>query len=52
MARVAFLGTGLLGGAMVDGMLRRGDAMTVFQPGGSSREAAGWRAVTSAPALN
>ena len=30
MASVAFLGTGLLGGAMVEGMLRRGDAVTVW----------------------
>ena len=30
MARVAFIGTGLLGGAMVEGMLRRGDAVTVW----------------------
>jgi 3-hydroxyisobutyrate dehydrogenase len=30
MARVAFLGTGLLGGAMVEGMLRRGDELTVW----------------------
>jgi 3-hydroxyisobutyrate dehydrogenase len=30
MARVAFLGTGLLGGAMVEGMLRRGDEVTVW----------------------
>jgi 3-hydroxyisobutyrate dehydrogenase-like beta-hydroxyacid dehydrogenase len=30
MANVAFLGTGLLGGAMVEGMLRRGDAVTVW----------------------
>ena len=30
MARVAFLGTGLLGGSMVEGMLRRGDAVTVW----------------------
>lgn len=30
MATVAFLGTGLLGGAMVEGMLRRGDAVTVW----------------------
>ena len=30
MARVAFLGTGLLGSAMVEGMLRRGDAVTVW----------------------
>ena len=30
MARVAFLGTGMLGGAMVEGMLRRGDAVTVW----------------------
>jgi 3-hydroxyisobutyrate dehydrogenase-like beta-hydroxyacid dehydrogenase len=30
MAKVAFLGTGLLGSAMVDGMLRRGDAVTVW----------------------
>jgi len=30
MAKVAFIGTGLLGSAMVDGMLRRGDAVTVW----------------------
>ena len=30
MATVAFIGTGLLGGAMVEGMLRRGDAVTVW----------------------
>jgi 3-hydroxyisobutyrate dehydrogenase-like beta-hydroxyacid dehydrogenase len=30
MASVAFLGTGMLGGAMVEGMLRRGDAVTVW----------------------
>jgi 3-hydroxyisobutyrate dehydrogenase-like beta-hydroxyacid dehydrogenase len=30
MASVAFLGTGLLGGAMVEGMLRRGDSVTVW----------------------
>jgi len=30
MANVAFLGTGLLGGAMVEGMLRRGDSVTVW----------------------
>jgi len=30
MSKVAFLGTGLLGGAMVDGMLRRGDVVTVW----------------------
>ena len=30
MATVAFLGTGLLGGAMVEGMLRRGDTVTVW----------------------
>jgi len=30
MASKAFLGTGLLGGAMVEGMLRRGDAVTVW----------------------
>ena len=30
MASVAFLGTGLLGSAMVEGMLRRGDAVTVW----------------------
>ncbi len=30
MARVAFLGTGMLGGAMVEGMLRRGDSVTVW----------------------
>jgi 3-hydroxyisobutyrate dehydrogenase len=30
MAEVAFIGTGLLGSAMVEGMLRRGDAVTVW----------------------
>ncbi|MBZ5560005.1 MAG: NAD(P)-dependent oxidoreductase [Acidobacteriia bacterium] len=30
MANVAFLGTGLLGSAMVEGMLRRGEAVTVW----------------------
>ena len=30
MAKVAFLGTGLLGGAMVEGLLRRGNAVTVW----------------------
>ena len=30
MATVGFLGTGMLGGAMVEGMLRRGDAVTVW----------------------
>ena len=30
MAKVAFLGTGLLGSAMVEGMLRHGDAVTVW----------------------
>jgi 3-hydroxyisobutyrate dehydrogenase len=30
MANVAFLGTGLLGSAMVEGMLTRGDAVTVW----------------------
>jgi 3-hydroxyisobutyrate dehydrogenase len=30
MASVAFLGTGMLGGAMVEGMLRRGDQVTVW----------------------
>jgi 3-hydroxyisobutyrate dehydrogenase len=30
MAKVAFIGTGLLGSAMVEGMLRRGDSVTVW----------------------
>jgi 3-hydroxyisobutyrate dehydrogenase len=30
MSKVAFLGTGLLGSAMVEGMLRRGDEVTVW----------------------
>jgi len=30
MANVAFIGTGLLGSAMVEGMLRRGDTVTVW----------------------
>ena len=32
MANVAFLGTGLLGGAMVEGMLRRGDRGHGLEP--------------------
>src|SRR5258706_477415 len=40
MANVAFLGTGLLGSAMVEGMLRRGDAVTVWN-----------RTASKAPAL-
>ena len=30
MAKVAFIGTGLLGSAMVEGMLKRGDSVTVW----------------------
>src|SRR5262245_24325266 len=30
MANVAFIGTGLLGSGMVEGMLRRGEAVTVW----------------------
>src|SRR5258708_11379153 len=30
MANVAFIGTGLLGSAMVEGMLKRGDSVTVW----------------------
>ena len=30
MSKVAFLGTGLLGGAIAEGMIRRGDAVTVW----------------------
>ena len=30
MADVAFIGTGLLGSAMVEGMLKRGDSVTVW----------------------
>jgi 3-hydroxyisobutyrate dehydrogenase len=30
MATVGFLGTGMLGGAMIEGMLRRGDTVTVW----------------------
>ncbi len=30
MAKVAFLGTGLLGGAMAEGMIKRGDSVTVW----------------------
>lgn len=45
MASVAFLGTGLLGTAMVEGMLRRGDAVTVW-----NRTAAKARALEAAGA--
>ena len=57
MASVAFLGTGLLGGAMVEGMLRRGDgdgleshrgegarARAVRRKGGGHRRATRWPA--------
>ena len=30
MAKVAFLGTGLLGSAMAEGMIKRGDSVTVW----------------------
>src|SRR5436309_1891126 len=30
MSNVAFIGTGLLGGALAEGMLRRGEAVTVW----------------------
>ena len=39
MATVAFLGTGLLGSAMVEGMLRRGDAVTVWNRTGAKAQA-------------
>ena len=39
MTKVAFLGTGLLGGAMVEGMLRRGDAVTVWNRTASKAQA-------------
>ena len=39
MAKVAFLGTGLLGSAMVEGMLRRGDAVTVWNRTASKAQA-------------
>ena len=45
MATVAFLGTGLLGSAMVEGMLRRGDVVTVW-----NRTAAKARALEAAGA--
>jgi len=45
MATVAFLGTGLLGSAMVEGMLRRGDAVKVW-----NRTAAKARALEAAGA--
>lgn len=39
MATVAFLGTGLLGSGMVEGMLRRGDAVTVWNRTGAKARA-------------
>jgi 3-hydroxyisobutyrate dehydrogenase len=53
MATVAFLGTGLLGSAMVEGMLRRGDAVTVWnrtEAKARALEAAGARTRPSATA--
>ena len=52
MADVAFIGTGLLGSAMVEGMLKRGDSVTVWNRTESKAralEAAGAR-VASSPA--
>jgi 3-hydroxyisobutyrate dehydrogenase len=52
MADVAFIGTGLLGSAMVEGMLKRGDAVTVWNRTESKAralEAAGAK-VASSPA--
>ena len=49
MARVAFLGTGLLGGAMVEGMLRRGDAVTVWNRTEAKARALGACGATVAP---
>ena len=45
MASVAFLGTGLLGGAMVEGMLRRGDRGHGLEPdrGQGARARGVWR---------
>jgi 3-hydroxyisobutyrate dehydrogenase-like beta-hydroxyacid dehydrogenase len=55
MATVAFLGTGLLGSGMVEGMLRRGDAVTVWnrtEAKARALEAAGARvAVTPGDAV-
>jgi 3-hydroxyisobutyrate dehydrogenase-like beta-hydroxyacid dehydrogenase len=49
MASVAFLGTGLLGGAMVEGMLRRGDAVTVWnRTEAKARALAGFGATVAA----
>ena len=39
MAKVAFLGTGLLGSAMAEGMLRRGDTVTVWNRTASKAQA-------------
>jgi len=39
MANVAFLGTGLLGSAMAEGMLRRGDSVTVWNRTASKAKA-------------
>ena len=50
MADVAFIGTGLLGSAMVEGMLKRGDSVTVWNRTESKAralEAAGARVAAS-----
>jgi 3-hydroxyisobutyrate dehydrogenase len=51
MANVAFIGTGLLGSAMVEGMLKRGDSVTVWNRTESKAralEAAGAKVAASA----
>ena len=39
MSRVAFIGTGLLGSGMVDGMLRRGETVVVWNRTASKAQA-------------
>jgi 3-hydroxyisobutyrate dehydrogenase len=49
MAKVAFLGTGLLGSAMVEGMLRRGDDVTVWNRTAAKARALEAHGATVAP---
>jgi 3-hydroxyisobutyrate dehydrogenase len=54
MATVGFRGTGLLGGAMVEGFLRRGDTVTVWnrtEAKARGLEQAGTQPLTVLPAI-
>src|SRR5947209_15201746 len=51
VAKVAFLGTGLLGSAMVEGLLRRGNAVTVWNRTESKARALEKSGATVAPSV-